>query len=78
MGLMKKVDIEIKNSPALGYLHHELKDLRTQVRGLQIIAKELLTAVDLKHLDETKKNEIMTEQAIRDQRIIDGDEGNII
>ena len=57
MGLMKKVDIETRNSPALSFLHHEIKALRTQVSGLQIIAKELLTAVDLKHLDATKEKE---------------------
>jgi len=31
MGLMKKVDIEIRNSPALGYLHHEMRALKKRI-----------------------------------------------
>ena len=35
MGLMKKVDIEIRNSLALSFLHHELKTLRKRVTEIE-------------------------------------------
>jgi len=35
MGLMKKVDIEIKNSLALSYLRHELDALKVRVTKLE-------------------------------------------
>ncbi len=35
MGLMKKVDIEIRNSLALSFLHHEIKSLKEQVAEIK-------------------------------------------
>jgi len=35
MGLMKKVDIEIRNSLALSYMNHELKALKKRVTELE-------------------------------------------
>jgi len=35
-----------------------IQELETQVKGLQIIAKELLTVVDLKHLDSKKSETV--------------------
>lgn len=52
MGQMKAVAIEIQNSPAMSYLWHEIKELKLQQEGHGVMLKELLTAVDLKHLDE--------------------------
>lgn len=51
MGIMKQVEIEIKNSQALSYLLHEINQIKTQQMGNGIMIKDLLTAVDLKHLD---------------------------
>ena len=35
MGLMKKVDIEIRNSLALSFLHHELKALEKRMAEME-------------------------------------------
>ena len=35
MGLMKKVDIEIRNSLALSYLQHELMTLRKRMDAVE-------------------------------------------
>lgn len=79
MGLMKEIEIEIRNSKALAYLNDEMlanrkaladallqrakdweiiQELVTQVKGLTLIAEQLLTAVDLKHLDSNKSQTV--------------------